>query len=97
MPSSLKSTIQIDAYHEITGDKALIDGHYYSEKAPAMVALALPPFALTVWIQRLLGVDPDAQPGWRVSEWIATAASVGALSALGGVAFFSMLRRGSIR
>jgi hypothetical protein len=88
----VKHTIQIDAYHEITGDKALIDGHYYSEKAPAITVFALPSFAATVWIQQLLGVDPDAPPGWRISEWIATAASVGVLAALGGVAFFAMLR-----
>ncbi len=87
----VKQTVQIDAYHEITGDKALIDGHYYSEKAPAAVAMALPSFALTVWVQRLLGIDPDAPPGWRVSEWIATAGSVGVLAALGGVAFFALL------
>jgi hypothetical protein len=87
----IKHTLRIDDYHEITGDKALIDGHYYAEKAPAMAALALPSFAVTVWVQRMLGVDPDAQPGWRWSEWIATAASVGLLAALGGVAFFALL------
>jgi hypothetical protein len=87
----LKRTIRIDAYHELTGDKAYIDGHYYSEKAPAMVAFALPAFAATVSIQRALGLDPDAQPAWRASEWIATAASVGLLAALGGVAFFALL------
>jgi hypothetical protein len=88
----LKHTIQIDAYHEITGDKAFINGHYYSEKAPAIVALALPSFAVTVWIQQSLGIDPDGPAGWRVSEWIATAASVGLLTALGGLAFFAMLK-----
>jgi hypothetical protein len=88
----LKHTIKIDAYHQITGDKAYINGHYYSEKAPAMVVVALPSFALTVWFQKLLGVDPDQLPGWRVSEWIATAGSVGLLTALGGVAFFELLR-----
>jgi hypothetical protein len=87
----VKHTIRIDAYHEITGDKAFIDGHYYSEKAPGMVAFALPPFALTVWIQQLLGIDPDGQPAWRVSEWIATSFSAGLLGALGGVAFFALL------
>ena len=44
----LKGTVSIDAYHEITGDKALIDGHYYSEKAPVIVLMALPAFSLTV-------------------------------------------------
>jgi hypothetical protein len=51
----LKHTIKIDAYHEITGDKAYINGHYYSEKAPAMVVVALPSFALMAWFQKLLG------------------------------------------
>ena len=88
----LKHTIKIDAYHEITGDKAYINGHYYSEKAPAMVVVALPAFALTVWFQKLLGVDPDQLPGWHVSEWITTAGSIGLLTALGGVAFFELLR-----
>jgi hypothetical protein len=87
----LKHTIQIDAYHQLTGDKALINGHYYSEKAPAMVALALPAFAMTVWIQQALGIDPDSPAAWRVSEWIATAGSIGLLAALGGVAFFALL------
>jgi hypothetical protein len=89
----LKRTLQIDAYHQTIGDKAQIYGHYYSEKAPAMSLAALPAFAATVAVQKLLGVDPDAQPGWRISEWIATAGSVAVLAALGGVAFFSLMRR----
>lgn len=87
----LKHTIRIDAYHQITGDKAFIKGHYYSEKAPAMVVAALPAFAVTVWIQQALGLDPDSPPAWRVSEWIATAGSIGVLAALGGVMLFELL------
>jgi hypothetical protein len=87
----VQKTLRIDAYHEITGDKALIDGHYYSEKAPAIVAAALPAFALTVMAQRMAGVDPDSPGGWRVSGWISTVAGVGVLAALGGVAFFALL------
>jgi hypothetical protein len=87
----LQGTLQIDKYHEVTGDKAVIDGHYYSEKAPAIVALALPAFAITAWLQRLAGVDPDSPSGWRVSQWIATAGSVGLLAALGGAFFFLLL------
>jgi hypothetical protein len=87
----LQHTIRIDAYHEITGDKALIDGHYYSEKAPAIGLIARPSFALTVMGQRAAGVDPDSPEGWRVSEWITTAASIGLLAALGGVAFFALI------
>ena len=43
----LQHTLAIDSYHEITGDKALLNGHYYSEKAPAISLLAMPAFALT--------------------------------------------------
>ena len=88
----IKGTLRIDDYLAYTGDRALIDGHYYSEKAPAMVLFALPSFALTVAVQKLLGVDPDSPSAGRVSQWIATAASVGLLAALGGVAFFALLR-----
>ena len=87
----LKSTLSIDAYHELTGDKALIDGHYYSEKAPAIVLAALPAFSATVAAQKLVGIDPDSPEGWRLSQWVATAGSVGVLAALGGVAFFGLL------
>ena len=89
---TLKGTLRIDDYIDYTGDRALINGHYYSEKAPAMALAALPAFAITAWTQKLLGVDPDAMPGRRVSEWIATAGSVGLIAAAGGLAFFAMLR-----
>jgi hypothetical protein len=89
----LHRSLNIDRYHELTGDKALINGHYYSEKAPAIVLMALPAFALTVVGQTALGVDPDSERGWRVSEWIATAGSVGVVAAMGGVAFFALLKR----
>ncbi len=88
----LQRTLRIDHYHEITGDKAVIDGHYYSEKAPAIVAFALPAFAATVAMQRMAGIDPDSPQAWRVSNWTATAGSVGVIAAMGGVAFFSLLR-----
>ena len=88
----LQGTLSIDHYHEITGDKALIDGRYYSEKAPATVVMALPAFTATVVAQRLAGIDPDSPEAWRVSNWTATAGSVAIVAAMGGVAFFSLLR-----
>ena len=88
----LQRTLTIDKYHDVTGDKALIGGHYYSEKAPAVVVLALPAFAATVNAQRLAGIDPDSPEAWRVSNWTATAGSVGIIAAIGGVAFFGLLR-----
>lgn len=87
----LKHTLRIDDYISYTGDRALIDGHFYSEKAPAMALLALPSFAITVGVEKLFGVDPDRQPGQRIAEWVATACSIGVLAALGGVAFFALI------
>ena len=89
----LERTLSIDRYHEVTGDKALIDGHYYSEKAPATALLALPAFGLTVLAQQALHIDPDREAGWNFSQWVATVGSVGTIAALGGMAFFSLLRR----
>src|SRR4051794_16054648 len=87
----LHHTLRIDDYISYTGDRALIDGHYYSEKAPGMALAALPAFAAAVGIERLAGIDPDGDRGRRISEWIATVGSVGLLAALGGAAFFALV------
>lgn len=87
----IKQTIVIDDYRVYTGDKAFINGHYYSEKAPGVAVLALPAFGLTVLVQRMMGIDPDAARAWNASAWIATAGSVRAIVALAGVAFFALL------
>ena len=39
-------TIAIDAYHSNTGDKAHLDGHFYSDKAPGQSLVAVPVVAL---------------------------------------------------
>src|SRR5262245_12186830 len=88
----LKGTLRIDDYLSYTGDRALIDGHYYSEKAPAMTVAALPSFAATIGVQKVLGIDPDSASARRWSEWIATAFSIGVLTAIGGVAFYALLQ-----
>jgi hypothetical protein len=89
----IQGTLAIDSYHHVTGDKALIGGHYYSEKAPAIVMFALPAFSAAVFAQRRAGVDPDSAEGWRVSNWIATAGSIALIAASGGVAFFAAMRK----
>jgi hypothetical protein len=88
---AVKGTLRIDDYLSYTGDRALINGHYYSEKAPGTALAALPAFAATVGAQKVVGVDPDAPGATRISAWIATAGSVGLLAALGGVAFYALL------
>jgi hypothetical protein len=41
---ALHGTLRIDAYASQTGDKALFDHHYYSDKAPGISFAALPTF-----------------------------------------------------
>jgi hypothetical protein len=86
-------TVQIDAYHENTPDKAKFDGHYYSDKAPGTVALALPAFLLAAVVLDVAGVSLESETGWRVSSWVACAGSIGLLTALGGWACFAWLSR----
>ena len=85
--------VEIDTFAHNASDKALFKGHYYSDKAPGVVALALAPFALA----RFLALESDsaaAMPGqWLAGSWLATAASVGLLTAAGGVFLCAWLRR----
>src|ERR1700747_1172805 len=55
-----RHTLQIDSYHENTGDKAHYKGHYYSEKAPGLVFLAVP-FAMVARAgMSSVGVDAES-------------------------------------
>jgi len=89
----VQHTFQIDAYHENTGDKSIYAGHYYSDKAPGIVFLAVPAFSVSVLALRVIGVPLDSQLGWLISSWITTVGSVGIITALGGVALFCLLAR----
>lgn len=47
-------TLDIDAYHENTGDLAYYNGHYYSEKAPGLAILAVPVY----WTFKVVAAGP---------------------------------------
>jgi hypothetical protein len=87
-------TFCIDAYNN-TGDRALYNGRYYSDKAPGGAAVALPGFALATVLWRLGGGDIESEAGWLFTSWVATACSMGLLTALGGVCLFRLLCRWS--
>lgn len=84
-------TFEIDAYHENTPDKALFKGHYYSDKAPGTVALALPSFAAGMTILRILRVEVESSFGRLILSWVACAGSNGVIASLGGLALFAWL------
>jgi hypothetical protein len=58
-----QGTWRIDAYHENTSDKAFANGHYYSDKAPGLVLLAVPVAEVTRPLLRAAGVDPASPRG----------------------------------
>jgi hypothetical protein len=86
-------TLRIDAYHEVTEDKSVHRGHYYSDKPPGIVFLALPAFTLSVAVLGGFGISPASERGWLISSWITTAGSVAIVTALGGVSMFLLLTR----
>ena len=88
-----KGQISIDTYGANTGDKAFWKGHWYSDKAPGTVAVALPAFVACAGVLRMLGTSMDSHAGWLASSWAGTAFSNGLLASLGAVAAFCWLRR----
>src|SRR5215467_1756570 len=83
-----RHTLTIDAYHENTEDKAHFQGHYYSDKAPGLVFLAVP-FALATRAgMRIVGLDPESARGEYALSYVAIAAAVALPTALAGVCLF---------
>lgn len=88
-----QGTVVIDIYHTNTCDKAVFNGHFYSDKAPGTAALGVPAFALAVALGSWLSVPVEAKEFWLLSSWMTCAGSVALLAAFGGAALFCWLRR----
>jgi hypothetical protein len=69
-------TLSIDAYHENTQDKAFANGHYYSDKAPGVVLLAVPVALAARPVLRAAGVDPDSSRGLVAISYFATVIAI---------------------
>ena len=91
-----KHTLEIDAYHENTEDKAHYAGHYYSDKAPGLVYVAVPFAYATRAALKLSGVDPESPRGEYLLSYLASAGAVALPTALATMClFFLALRFGS--
>ncbi|HVI80817.1 MAG TPA: hypothetical protein VM715_22220 [Candidatus Acidoferrum sp.] len=89
-------TLRIDAYHENTQDVAHFQGHYYSDKAPGLVFMALPGAVIARSMLRVLGVEPQSARGEFALSYIVTVFTVALPASLAGVClFFLGLRFGS--
>jgi hypothetical protein len=90
-----RHTLRIDAYHENTQDKAHFQGHYYSDKAPGLVFIAVPIALAARPALRIVGVDPESPRGEFVLSYVVSAGAVALPTALAGVClFFLGLRLG---
>lgn len=86
-------TLTIDAYHENTQDKAHLRGHYYSDKAPGQVFLAVP-FALAARpALRVAGIDPYSARGEFLLSYLVTAWTVALPTALAGICLYFLALR----
>lgn len=88
-----EGTLTIDRWHENTPDKAIMNGHYYSDKAPGTVALALPAVGVAMHIQSAFGIDLDSETAWLICSWVACAFSQALPAALGGTVLFVWLSK----
>ncbi len=90
-----RHTLQIDAYADNTQDKAHFRGHYYSDKAPGLVFLAVPFAVVARAGVNAVGVDPDSPSGEFVLSYLVTAWAVALPTALAVIClFFVALRFG---
>jgi hypothetical protein len=88
-----RHTLQIDAYRLHTGDIAVWQGHYYSDKAPGSSLLALAPVALARAVARTVGVDPESFPGIAWTSYVATVATSGLFTVIAALCVFRICLR----
>ena len=83
-------TVQVDRYHDNTGDKAYFDGHYYSDKAPGQAFGALPAVALARAVYASAGGNGETLNGLALLSYVATVATVGLFTAAAGVVLYKL-------
>lgn len=88
-----RHTLQIDAYQSHTFDRAIWNGHYYSDKAPGASLLALVPVDLARTAARLVGVDPESFPGIAWTSYVATVMTSGIFTVLAALAVWWLSMR----
>ena len=81
-----RHTLQIDAYSLHTGDRALWQDHYYSDKAPGVSLLALVPAGIARAMARRAGVDPASYAGIAWTSYLATIVTSAAFTVVAALA-----------
>ncbi|HRH94087.1 MAG TPA: hypothetical protein PKV72_06180, partial [Candidatus Peribacteria bacterium] len=84
-------TLDIDDREVLNIDKAEFNGHFYSDKAPAVTFLALPAGIVGHLTANALRLPVLWGAGGTIVTWIARTGSAGLLAALGTVAMWLLL------
>jgi hypothetical protein len=53
-----RQSLRVDPYVASTGDRALVNGHWYSDKAPVVAVLAVPAYGVVRVVQAARGISP---------------------------------------
>jgi hypothetical protein len=83
-----RHTLRIDAYYQNTEDRAFVAGHYYSDKAPGLVFLAVPCALAARPAMRIVGIDPESPRGEIALSYIVSAGASALPAALAGICLF---------
>jgi hypothetical protein len=83
-------TLRIDAFADCTGDRALLEGHFYSDKAPGLSLAAVPAVAAARAALDAAGRDAEDLAGLSFLSHLATVATVGLVTALAGARLYSL-------
>jgi hypothetical protein len=86
-----EQNLVVDRWATNTSDLAYANGHYYSDKAPGTLVLALPGFAAGSMLLRARGTDLESRSGWLLTSWTACA-GLALITALGLLALANLLR-----
>jgi hypothetical protein len=81
-------TLRIDRYEANTGDDAIVNGHYYCDKAPGASVLCLPTYAV---LHTVAGAPNPVPAGWLAwAAWLSITLAIGLPSAI-AAAFLARL------
>ena len=83
-----RGTVQIDVYASNTGDRALFDGHFYTDKAPGASLTAVPAVAVTRVVLRVFGRDLYSAETVTALSYVATVAAAGVPAVLAALSIF---------
>ncbi|MEK7676968.1 MAG: hypothetical protein AAB676_14140 [Verrucomicrobiota bacterium] len=83
-------TLAVDRWRTNTPDLAFANGHYYSDKAPGTIVLALPGFLAGCAFLKASGEQLESKRGWLITSWTACA-GIALITAFGMIRLSGLL------